>query len=469
MLRDHSREFASLAKAIDVLLATAIFWTLATLPQMTPDAPVREVLGFPLIALGFLSALAWPVVLGRARLYDSQRRMDLAGILADLATAGFVATIIQAAAAFTLAAPVSARFPLACGLAQLVALGLLRLGVFTSLRWLRRAGRNTRNVLIVGSGPRAAYVRQIIERSPSWGLEIEGFIDEGRPPGGPCVPADRIFKLKDMPEILKHRVIDEVVVACPRSMLGSIVGVVDACAAAGVPITLLSDVFGDYLPAPKVLRFGSLPALNFAPVHHNKGMLGVKRAIDFVGASLALSLSLPVLAVAALAIRLTSAGPVVFRQERCGLNGRRFTMLKLRTMYQDAEARKHALSELNEMSGPVFKIRNDPRITPVGRWLRRLSIDEIPQLWNVVRGDMSLVGPRPPVPREVADYRTFERRRLSMRPGITCLWQINGRNQIGFEDWVRLDCQYIDTWSVANDLRILARTIPAVLSGHGAS
>jgi lipopolysaccharide/colanic/teichoic acid biosynthesis glycosyltransferase len=144
-------------------------------------------------------------------------------------------------------------------------------------------------------------------------------------------------------------------------------------------------------------------------------------------------------------------------------------MMKLRTMYQDTDRQKIDLAHLNEMEGPVFKIRNDPRITPVGRLLRRFSIDELPQLWDVLIGQMSLVGPRPSLPREVAEYQTFERRRLSMRPGLTCIWQVSGRNEIGFEDWVRLDLEYIDTWSLANDLRILVRTVPAVLRGTGAS
>ena len=163
----------------------------------------------------------------------------------------------------------------------------------------------------------------------------------------------------------------------------------------------------------------------------------------------------------------TSPGPVFFEQVRCGKRGRPFGMYKLRSMTVDAEEKKAELMDQNEMDGPVFKMKHDPRITPVGRFIRRWSIDEIPQFWNVLRGDMSLVGPRPPVPMEVVEYATFQRRRLSMRPGITCLWQVSGRNEIGFEDWVRMDLEYIDTWSVLSDVKILLRTIPATLSGSG--
>lgn len=214
--------------------------------------------------------------------------------------------------------------------------------------------------------------------------------------------------------------------------------------------------------------FGSLAALSFAPVHHSRSALAVKRAIDVVGSAVLLVAAAPIIGAAALAIRVTSDGPVFFRQMRCGKNGRPFRMVKMRTMCVDAEERKADLMALNEMEGPVFKMREDPRITKVGRILRRWSIDELPQFWNVFIGDMSLVGPRPPVPVEVAMYATFDRRRLSMRPGITCIWQVAGRNEIAsFDDWVKMDLEYIDTWSLINDLRILLRTIPATLGGTG--
>jgi exopolysaccharide biosynthesis polyprenyl glycosylphosphotransferase len=248
----------------------------------------------------------------------------------------------------------------------------------------------------------------------------------------------------------------------------SIAPVVAYCSAAGIPVTMPTDIFGDYFPPPRVSRFGSTAALSFAPVHHSHSMLLLKRGIDIVGAAIGLILAAPLLAVAAVAIKLSSPGPVLFRQSRSGLHGRPFDMLKLRTMYRDAEERIEELLHLNEMDGPVFKIREDPRITPVSRFLRRYSIDEVPQLWNVLTGDMSLVGPRPPIPAEVARYETSERRRLSMRPGLTCLWQINGRNSLAFAEWVKLDLEYIDGWSLAADFKILVKTVPAVLRGTGA-
>jgi exopolysaccharide biosynthesis polyprenyl glycosylphosphotransferase len=307
----------------------------------------------------------------------------------------------------------------------------------------------------------------VLQRHREWGLRVVGFLDDGDSPHDPRIPSDRIRKLVDLPNILKERVIDEVIVACPRSMLGGIGPVVSTCASAGVPMTLLSDLFGDYLPPPRVTRFGSLAALSFAPVHHSRSMLVFKRMIDVAGSTALLALASPFIGLAALAIRLDSPGPIFFRQIRCGQYGRPFTMIKLRTMTADAEEHRAALMADNEMTGPVFKIRNDPRITMVGRLLRRLSLDELPQFWNVLRGDMSIVGPRPPLPHEVAEYATFDRRRLSMRPGITCLWQVGGRNNVDFDGWVKLDLEYIDTWSLLNDVKIMLRTVPAMFRGTG--
>ena len=309
---------------------------------------------------------------------------------------------------------------------------------------------------------------QMITAQPEWGLRVIGFVDDRDTALDPSLYAAKLFKLETMPDLLREQVVVRVIIAYPRSMLSLLSPVVDVCSSAGIPFTMLADLFGDFLPPPKATQFGTLAALDFAPVHHSAFLLAIKRAVDVVGASIALVAAAPVFAMAALATVCGDGRPILFRQTRCGLNGRPFKMLKLRTMCVDAEERKANLAALNECDGPIFKVRKDPRITRVGAILRRLSIDELPQLWNVLRGDMSLVGPRPPVPQEVAEYQTFERRRLSMRPGITCIWQVSGRSNIGFERWVQLDVKYIDSWSLGLDLWILLKTIPAVLKGEGA-
>jgi exopolysaccharide biosynthesis polyprenyl glycosylphosphotransferase len=464
MLRAISREIDAVLQLADVIVSAALFVLIVRIPVFGVTRA-----GIELLPLGLAAALAWPLALRAFHLYDSQRRDSVAQISSSLALAALISALALAAVAFMTSVPVEASFPTVFAGAQLAVLGGMRILSLGLMRLFRRAGHNTRNVLIAGSGPRAAYVEDVIANHPEWGLCVIGFVDESLPKRGSAVQPSRVFPLSAIAEILADQVIDEVIVAVPRSKLEEMVRVVDAATSAGVPITLLSDVFGDLLPAPRVKRFGSLPALSFAPVHHSAGWLAMKRTLDVAGSVLLLVLASPVIALAALAIKLGSPGPVFFQQVRCSLNGRLFRMPKLRTMVADAEARRDALTEHNEMDGPVFKMRRDPRITAVGRFLRRFSLDELPQLWSVLRGDMSLVGPRPALPSEVAAYRTAERRRLSMRPGITCLWQVSGRNKIGFEDWVRLDLEYIDTWSLASDFTILLRTLPAVLRGDGAS
>jgi len=242
------------------------------------------------------------------------------------------------------------------------------------------------------------------------------------------------------------------------------------CEELGIRTRVAMNIFNNRVARMEVEELEGIPFLTFTTTPSNETQLALKRALDVGISLLLLLLALPVIVVAALAIKLTSPGQVVFKQKRIGLNGRMFTLYKFRTMIADAHARREEVAYLNEMNGPAFKAKIDPRVTPVGRWLRKFSLDELPQLWNVLKGDMSLVGPRPPIPEEVAFYHRWHRRRLSMKPGLTCLWQIQGRNEIAdFDRWMQLDLQYIDNWSPSLDFKILLRTIPAVLSGKGAS
>jgi len=219
----------------------------------------------------------------------------------------------------------------------------------------------------------------------------------------------------------------------------------------------------------ELTEFDGFPLLSFSTTPTNEALMFVRRILDVVLASIMLLIAGPLFMLpTAILIKLTSPGPVLFRQKRCGLNGRQFVMYKFRSMVDNAEQLRVELEALNEMDGPVFKSSSDPRITTIGKLIRRRSIDELPQLFNVLRGDMSLVGPRPPLPAEVARYERWQRRRLSMKPGMTCLWQISGRNEVSFEDWMKLDLTYIDNWSLLLDLKILLKTVPVVLLGRGA-
>ncbi len=469
MLREYDKALRSLLLSSDVVVSIVVFSGVALAPGMRESSAAAETVIVALTLLGVLSCLVWPLMLDLFGVYASHRRDSITHALSQLLIANIAGVTLITAVAFALSAPISPFFPFVFGVAQFTALAVLRLAMLETLRLLRRSGKNYRNMLVVGCGPRAATVMHTVEAHGEWGMRIVGFVDDGITDVKVAVPSEKISKFIDVPRILRDEMVDEVLVACPRAMLASISPIVEECAAIGVPITLMSDLFGDHLPAPRVTRFDAMAALTFAPVHHGEIPLGIKRGIDILGSLVALVIAGPIIGAAALAIRFTSPGPIFFRQTRLGKNGRPFRVMKLRTMCSGAEAMKADLQNMNEMDGPVFKIMNDPRVTRVGSFLRKWSLDELPQLWNVLRGDMSLVGPRPPTPDEVLQYHRNDRRRLSMRPGITCIWQVSGRNQIGFEDWMKLDLLYIDTWSLAGDFQILAKTLPAVLTGRGAS
>jgi exopolysaccharide biosynthesis polyprenyl glycosylphosphotransferase len=467
MLRQLDQSLRASVLVLDVLLSAVVFVGILALAGRESTALLSQPDSLKLIVLGLVASLTWPVMLLSTVIQRATRQVGVATLVTQVFTAGSVSILVVAGVAYAIRAPVPPTVLALCVAGQFAVVGLFRVSALVALRLVRRRGRNSRNVLIAGSGPLARHVQCLIELHPEWGYRVAGFVDESGYPMDPEISPTQVHKLIELPGLLRDCVIDEVIAACPRSVFGSLGSVVGVCAEAGVPVTVLSDIFGDYVPPPRITKFGTLAALNFSPVHHNRLKLWLKRSIDVVAAGALLVLAAPLIAVAAVAIKATSSGPTFFHQIRCGRYGHRFRMLKLRTMVVDAEEMQVELLGLNEMDGPVFKIKADPRITLVGRMLRRWSLDELPQLWNVFRGDMSLVGPRPPVPMEVVHYATRDRRRLSMRPGITCLWQVGGRNNIGFDDWVRLDIKYIDSWSLSNDFKILLRTIPAVLRGTG--
>jgi len=338
---------------------------------------------------------------------------------------------------------------------------------------IRLRGRNLRNMLIVGTNSRALELTAQIEARPELGYRIMGFVDrewtglQNFKSSGYSVVSD----FDNLPSFLRTSVVDEVVIALPIASLHKHAAKIAAvCEEQGIITRVLPNIFNLKVARTRAEEFGSTPFItNYTGVAEGWPLLA-KRGFDIVLSAILLVGLAPLLLVVGALIKLTSPGSVLFTQSRLGLNKRRFQIYKFRTMTADAEQRIKQVEHLNEVSGPVFKISNDPRITPVGNFLRKTSIDELPQLFNVLKGDMSLVGPRP---LPLRDYEGFDqdwaRRRFSVRPGITCLWQINGRSSVPFDKWMQLDLQYIDGWSLWLDLQILARTIPAVLKGSGAA
>jgi exopolysaccharide biosynthesis polyprenyl glycosylphosphotransferase len=338
---------------------------------------------------------------------------------------------------------------------------------------VRTHGRDQRHMLILGTNARAMEFARRILVSRERGYRLLGFVDDDWPGLGALkrVGFPVVSDYAGLEEYLRRNVVDEVAIYLP---LGSYYKhcshVANLCQQHGITMRIHSDIFGvrhtrwrpeDFEGDQYIATYTSASEL---------WPRTLKRVFDIVVASLALVVLSPLFVLAAVAVKLSSPGPIFFRQERIGLNKRRFKMLKFRSMVQNAEALMPELEKCNEANGPVFKIRNDPRVTPVGKLLRRSSIDELPQLLNVLAGDMSLVGPRPlPVRDFDGFHEDWQRRRFSIKPGITCLWQVNGRSDLSFEEWMELDLKYLDEWSLWLDLKILTRTVPAVFRGAGAA
>ncbi|OGR85662.1 MAG: UDP-phosphate galactose phosphotransferase, partial [Elusimicrobia bacterium RIFCSPLOWO2_01_FULL_54_10] len=338
------------------------------------------------------------------------------------------------------------------------------------LKYARKNGLNRRNMLIAGTGPRAIQFINLIHQHQEWGFNIIGLVDTDPGKRGTFVRDCEILgTLEDIPEIIHGKVVDEVVFVVPRSWIGKLEDVMLFCENEGINVSVAVDFFRLRHSYVRQTDMDGFPLLSFKTTPDKILHLALKRSFDIVASGTALLFLAPLFLAVFAAIKMTSKGPAFFKQLRCGLHGRQFTLYKFRTMVIDAEAKKAALMGHNEMSGPTFKMEHDPRITPIGAFLRKFSIDEFPQFWNVFKGDMTLVGPRPPLPSEVNKYDCWHRRRLSMTPGVTCLWQVNGRNKItDFNEWVKLDLEYIDNWSLWLELKIILKTIPVVLFGVGA-
>ncbi len=418
-----------------------------------------------------LVAVSWTVTLYMLGMYDSFRLKTLPQILFTILQSSIYSFLIFSVAVYLYRIQnVSRTFMMVFFGLGVLFLTLEKLAVFLVCSRLRSKGFNFRNVLIVGTGYRARNFIRHLGQQRDLGLKIVGLVDEDPKQQGREVEGHYVMgSLESIPAILRDRVVDYVVYIVPRNSLAKIESSLIQCELVGVTSYVSVDLFDLKFTTGKETNFMGTPMISFSMTPYSMGALVFKRLCDVVISGIGLLVIAPFYLGLALAIKCTSKGPIHFRQQRVGLNGRTFNLYKFRTMVVDAEAKLKELLSHNEMSGPAFKMENDPRITPVGKFLRKFSLDELPQLWNVFMGDMSLVGPRPPLPSEVKQYDDWHKRRLSIRPGITCLWQVSGRNKItDFDEWARLDLKYIDEWSLTLDFEILMRTVPAVLSASGA-
>ncbi len=469
MLKERARALSAGLRALDVgLLAAALPIAHAlrsdlAIAELPPIPPLGDHL--PLLGLGLA---VWPAVAGVAGVYAQYRTRARREEVVRLARAVGTLLLVVAAASFLGKDEELSRALVVIwhGLALALLAGS-RVTLRTIARAARRRGYNTRSFAVVGTGPLARTMRRRLMARPELGFTFAGFVlEDGATPR--AVPGPELGHVGDLAALLERRPIDLVVFAVSRERLHGMSEAVNICQEQGVAVKIGLDLFPEHSARLTVEDLEGLPVLSYASAPQEVLPLVTKRAFDLAASALALAVLSPLLLLVSLAVRLDSPGPVLFRQRRVGLNGRQFTLYKFRSMRVGAEAEQARLAAMNEMDGPVFKLRDDPRVTRVGRTLRRTSLDELPQLWNVLRGEMSLVGPRPPLPDEVRRYERWQRRRLSVKPGLTCTWQVSGRSEVGFHRWMELDLAYIDGWSLWKDVRIVLRTIPAVILGRGA-
>ena len=417
--------------------------------------------------------LAWHAIFTLCGQYQSQRLASRRAMFTDAMIGTTIASLFLGSLGMLFPiSMITGRFLLVFWFCSSLLVGGARVLIRSFLEIVRARGHNLRYILILGTNRRAIEFARRLEKTPELGYRFLGFVDQHWHEHADLELANRLCcSFDELSDYLRRNVVDEVANYLPlRSFYEHSSQVAGVCEQHGIFMRFDPKIFDLKIARARAEEFDGNAHITAHFAQIDSGPLFVKRLLDITVSLLFLIVLAPLLAMIGLLVKLTSQGPVLFRQERIGRNKRRFFMYKFRTMVLNAEKLLPALEALNEATGPVFKIQNDPRITPLGRFLRRTSLDELPQLFNVLWGDMSLVGPRP---LPVRDYEGFsedrQRRRFSVRPGITCLWQVNGRSNIAFDHWMKLDLQYLDEWSIWLDMKILAQTIPAVMKGSGAA
>ena len=467
MIRRHAGALRALLATVDALVVLFSLGLAATV-RFGLQAPLDTALSpFGEGAALLLPIAAWPLTLWAHGLYRPRVRLTIRGEALDVlrATMTFTAAILIALYFFKLddfSRTVIAVFVPTLALSTIA----VRIALRAALSTLRDRGRNTRHVLVLGTAAGAQWFADRLEMHSELGLRVIGHLT-GK--GETRFPVTRpiLGTLDEIEDVLHSRIVDEVAICLPLTEASRIDSIVRLCEEEGKIVRIPMQVFEHALAAGRVEELDGVPIYSIVSGPDRLAGFIAKRALDIVGAIVAGVILSPIMVGLAIAIRLDSSGPVLFFQRRVGLHGRTFDVVKFRTMIDGAEAQVEDLLQHNEIKGHAFKVTNDPRVTRVGRFLRRTSLDELPQLWNVLNGEMSLVGPRPPLPTEVAGYDVWHRRRLSMKPGMTGLWQVRARREPDFDRWVETDLEYIDGWSFWLDVKIMARTIPAMLLGDG--
>lgn len=479
MIRLRHKMLIQLMRVFDqVLLVLAVILVVHFRPDLSlaqQAHPLQEpyqlidVFGLLLLVLGWIAIFSYRIC------YKSDRFVGLWRQLKDfLKATTFAAFLLLIIGAFFGAEEVNAVNVLIFWLIVAIAGTISRLIFRFIVVGARKSGYNYRHLLVVGCNERAVQMSGKFLQRAELGFQMVGYVSDETDGESykEAVPENTRYlgKVEELRKILEKERVDEMVVCLSmEAKFTTISEIVRLARELGIVARLVPDPkVGAVIDQLRVEEFEGESVITFFREQLLLQLL-IKRAMDIVISFTALVFLSPLLAVLAILVKTTSPGPVIFAQDRVGMNQRRFRLYKFRSMVKDAEERKKELQHLNEVDGPAFKMGNDPRITPLGRILRKTSLDELPQLFNVLKGEMSLVGPRPPLPKEVNEYQWLFRRRLSVKPGLTCEWQVNGRSETSFEQWMKMDQEYIENWSVWLDFKILVRTVPAVLFGRGAS
>jgi exopolysaccharide biosynthesis polyprenyl glycosylphosphotransferase len=467
MIRRHLMALRIGLMAVDAAVAAAVFLVVAHLRYLDGNASALwRALALDPTATAFLFAAIWVVVLWSTGLYRLAPRWHVLSEVWDIVRATLiVAALVLSTLFLTDQTEVSRLFLAYLLIAEPTVTLVGRLGVRFAFETLRRGGHNARFMVIAGTGQLAQDFADELEQHHGLGIRVVGHLAA---PGEQRAVVTRpvLGSIDQIDEILHGQVVDELGVCLPPEAARYLEPITTIAAGEGKTVRVAVDPSED-IPGASEEMFDRFLVRSIVNDGHRVVGLVFKRVIDIVGSAMGLILLSPLFAITAIAMRLMDDGPVFYSQTRIGLHGRPFRMFKFRSMVPDADERLHEVAHLNERSGILFKASDDQRVTRIGAWLRRTSIDELPQLWNVLTGSMSLVGPRPPLPEEVEQYDVWHRRRLSMKPGITGLWQVEARNEPDFDALVEHDLVYIDDWSIWLDFKILARTLPALMAHSG--
>jgi exopolysaccharide biosynthesis polyprenyl glycosylphosphotransferase len=473
MIRRKYRIATLIYASLESLVTVLSFLTAYLLRDHLPSSLFGELFPFEnYLGLLVVILILWNILFALIRIRKQGLAQDWFEVIQEVSLTVFAGTVLISAAIFVLKYEFISR-PFIAIFAVVNFLFLCAFQIYA------RAGVNQfthildgeRQAIIVGTNDKAAKVAEALEEAHEWGYRLVGVVRA--PNGATDATVDSrlrrypFIEIERLTEVLRNHVVDEVIFVVDKEALARLEEIFLICEEEGIKTRVMLSFFPHVTSKIYLEALQDLPLLTFSTTPENVFLLFIKNIFDVLASAFALVLLAPFLCLVALLIKVTSPGPVIFRQVRCGLGGRKFVLYKFRSMILEAEEVKDTLHHLNEMSGPVFKLSKDPRCTPIGKWLRKFSIDELPQLVNILKGDMSFVGPRPPIPEEVEHYERWQRRRLRMKPGLTCLWQTQGRNDIDFDEWMKLDLQYIDSWSLLLDFKICLRTIPIVLLGRG--